>query len=84
MLARRPDLWALMSETFCLDRRGEEPPGQKPYFTSPSFQTHEGRVFVRYKRTYVESAQRFDGAPKLPPAHREPAGQLEGWFSDAN
>ena len=82
MLARRPDLWALMCETFCLDRRGEEPAGQKPYYTSPCFQTYEGRVFVRYNRTYVESAQRFDGVPQLTAAHREAFDLMDALCND--
>jgi hypothetical protein len=82
MLARRPDLWALMCETFCIDRRGEENPGQKPYYTSPCFQTYEGRVFVRYNRTYVESAQRYDGVPKLTDAHREAFDMMDALCND--
>ncbi len=82
MLARRPDLWALMCETFCLDRRGEEPAGQKPYYTSPCFQTYEGRVFVRYNRTYVESAQRYEDVPKLTAAHREAFDLMDALCND--
>ena len=82
MLARRPDLWALMGETFCIDRRGEENPGQKPYYTSPGFQLFEGRLFVRYNRTYVESAQRFEGVPPLTAAHREAFDLMDALCND--
>lgn len=65
MLVRRPDLWQVMHEPFCVDRRGEESPGQKPYYVTPCFVRHDGRLFVRYNRTFIESAQRFPDAPRL-------------------
>lgn len=82
MLVRRPDLHALMCETFCLDRRGEENPGHKPFYRSPVFQRFEGRLFVRYNRTYVESAQRFEGVPPLTPAHREAFDMIDALCDD--
>lgn len=82
ILARRPDLWALLCDTFCIDRRGEENPGQKPYYTSPCFQMHEGRLYVRYNRTYVEAAQRYDGVPPLTAAHREAFDLMDALCND--
>ncbi|RYF51304.1 MAG: hypothetical protein EOO27_30205, partial [Comamonadaceae bacterium] len=55
-VTRRPDLWATMCAPFCVDRRGEENPGQKPYYVTPCFNHLDGRLFVRYNRTYIESA----------------------------
>lgn len=82
ILARRPDLWKLLCETYCLDRRGEENPGQKPYYVSPCFQMYKGRLFVRYNRTYVESAQRFADVPKLTAAHREAFDLMDALCND--
>ncbi|HRO59673.1 MAG TPA: TauD/TfdA family dioxygenase, partial [Burkholderiaceae bacterium] len=64
-LQRHPDLWQLMCAPFCVDRRGEESPGQKPYYVTPCFNWHEGRLFIRYNRTFIESAQRFREVPRL-------------------
>lgn len=64
-LTQRPDLWAVMHEPFCVDRRGEENPGQRPWYVTPCFTMFEGRLFVRYNRTYIETAQRFEGVPRL-------------------
>ena len=64
-VAQRPDLWAVMCQPFCVDRRGEESAGQKPYYVTPCFNHLDGRLFVRYNRTFIESAQRFADVPPL-------------------
>lgn len=67
----RPDLLALLLEPIATDRRGEVPPGQKPFFEIPVFNWHAGHLSAIYQRQYIESAQRFADAPRLTPAHRE-------------
>lgn len=61
----RPDLVKVLSEPFYADRRGEESPGQKPYYVTPTFIWHRGRMFNRYNRTFINSAQRFNEVPRL-------------------
>lgn len=70
-VTKRPDLWAVMCQPFYVDRRGEESPGQKPYYVTPCFNYLDGRLFVRYNRTFIESAQRFPEVPPLTAAQRE-------------
>jgi alpha-ketoglutarate-dependent taurine dioxygenase len=65
MRQRRPDLAALLLQPVATDRRGEVPPGQKPYFTIPVFNWFEGGMSAVYQRQYIESAQRFEDAPRL-------------------
>jgi hypothetical protein len=67
----RPDLAKLFYEPFYLDRRGEEAPGDTPYYLTPTFNSYKGKLFIRYNRTYIESAQRFAGVPRLTPARIE-------------
>ena len=62
---RRPDLLPVMYEPFYVDRRGESPAGKPPYYTAPMFSYLDGRLFVRYNRSYIESAQRFAEVPRL-------------------
>jgi hypothetical protein len=69
MRRRRPDLARLLFEPLATDRRGEVPPGMKPYFEIPVFNWHEGRLTTIYQRQYLNSAQRFADAPRLSPAH---------------
>jgi hypothetical protein len=69
MRRRRPDLLALLFGPIATDRRGEVPPGMEPWFEIPVFSWHEGHLTAVYHRQYIESAQRFAGAPRLTPAH---------------
>ena len=77
MRRRAPELAALLLEPIATDRRGEVPPGEKPYFTIPVFNwlvtQHDdqtaGHMSAIYQRQYIDSAQRFEDAPRLTPAH---------------
>jgi len=65
MQQKRPDLVPQLFEVVATDRRGEVPPGEKPYFEIPVLSWHEDLITVQYQRQYIDSAQRFPGAPKL-------------------
>lgn len=71
MRASRPDLLGLLFEPIGTDRRGEVPPGEDPFMTIPVLNWHAGHLTVFYQRQYIESAQRFDAAPRLTDAHVE-------------
>jgi len=71
MAEARPDLLALLFEPIATDRRGEIPGGAEPFMTIPVLSWHDGHLSVFYQRQYIESAQRFDAAPRLTPAHIE-------------
>jgi len=61
----RPDLAARLFQPLATDRRGEVPAGGKPYFEIPVFSWHAGLLSAIYQRQYIDSAQRFDEAPRL-------------------
>lgn len=63
--ARRPDLARRLFAPFATDRRGEVPPGAKPYFAIPVLNWHAGALSAIYQRQYIDSAQRFADAPRL-------------------
>ena len=71
MRAERPDLLALLFDPIATDRRGEVPDGMKPWMEIPPLSWHEGHLTVFYQRQYIDSAQRFNGAMRLTPAHVE-------------
>ena len=71
MLERRPDLIEVMTAPMCVDRRGETPPGKKPYYEGAFFEWVGERLFCRYNRGYIESAQRFPEVPRLTAAQVE-------------
>ena len=65
LLDRRPDLLAVLFDPIATDRRGEVPEGEKPYFTIPVYNRFEGFLTCIYQRNYIDSAKRFEDAPKL-------------------
>jgi alpha-ketoglutarate-dependent taurine dioxygenase len=69
MRAERPDLVERLFQTIATDRRGEVPPGAKPYMEIPVLNWHAGQLTVFYQRQYIESAQRFDEAPRMTPEY---------------
>lgn len=71
MLARRPDLAEELSFRFYRTRRGEIPPGEKPYLRQPVFSVTDGYFSARGASSTIERAQKLDGVPKLTPAQRE-------------
>ena len=71
MYRRRPDLLRLLFEPIATDRRGEVPAGKKPWFAIPVFNYHAGHLSAIYARRYIDSAARFDDAPRLSDRQRE-------------
>jgi hypothetical protein len=82
VLERRPDLLPVMYLDFCTDRRGEAPAGKPEFYTGAFFEWAAGRLFCRYNRTYVESAQRFDTAPRLSEAQIEAMDLIDSLCND--
>jgi hypothetical protein len=57
ILRRRPDLLPELFHAFPTDRRGEVPPGMKPWFDIPVFNWHAGQLTTIYVGQYIRSAQ---------------------------
>lgn len=81
VLAARPDLLPALLGPIATDRRGEVPAGAAPFFSIPVLPFHDGSLSAVYQRQYIDSAQRFPGAPRLSPAHVE---ALDLWDALAN
>lgn len=59
LLRERPDLLEALYQPFNLDWRGEEPPGERPWYTSPMFSYFDSKVTSRItSRQYFESVTR--------------------------
>ena len=82
MRAERPDLLQLLFDPIATDRRGEVPEGQKPFMDIPPLSWHEGHLTVFYQRQYIDSAQRFDDAFRLTPAHVEALDMFDALAND--
>ena len=82
LVRSRPDLAKVLAQPFYADRRGEESPGQKPYYITPTFIWHKGRMFNRYNRTFIQSAQRFNEVPRLTPLQTEALDMVDSLCND--
>ena len=65
MLRSTPELLARLLRPMAQDRRGEVPAGMAPFFLMPVFSWFSGYLSVFYQRQYIDSAQRFEDAPRL-------------------
>lgn len=80
--ARRPDLAAALCQPLATDRRGEVPPGAKPFFEIPVFNWFDGQLSAIYHRQYIDSAQRFADAPRLTALQSEALDALDALAND--
>lgn len=71
ILDNRPDLLKSLLDPIATDRRGEVPDGLLPYLLIPVFSWFEGFLTPFYQRQYIDSAQRFEDAPRLTEKHTE-------------
>jgi hypothetical protein len=71
ILRTRPDLLELLYQPFCIDHRGEEFEGGRPYYEIPIFGMHRDKLHARYGNNYIHSAQRHPGVPRLTDAQLE-------------
>ncbi|CAF2920174.1 unnamed protein product [Rotaria sp. Silwood2] len=82
MYAQRPDLLELLMLPIATDRRGEVPEGMLPYVLIPVFSLYEGYLTVFYQRQYIDSAQRFEDAPRLTSKHVEALDMFDHLAND--
>lgn len=67
----RPDLAEVLKGPWFFDRKGEIPPGKKPFFEIPVFNYHKGYLSINYSDNYYFLSQRHEEVPRLTPAHLE-------------
>jgi len=80
---RRPDLWQALFNAFPTDRRGEIPPGKKPWFDVPVFNWHAGHLTTMYVGQYIRSAQElFPEARRLTDIEIEAMDYLDALCND--
>jgi hypothetical protein len=83
ILRRRPDLLPELFHAFPTDRRGEVPPGMKPWFDIPVFNWHAGQLTTIYVGQYIRSAQdNYPQARRLTPKEWEALELLDSLTND--
>jgi len=83
ILRLRPDLLPELFRPFPTDRRGELPPGMKPWFDVPVFNWYAGHLTTIYVGQYIRSAQEnFPEARRLTAGEREALDFLDALTND--
>ena len=67
LVRETPELAAELYKPQPNDYRGEERPGERPWYEVPVFTDWDGRLFVRCIPPYILASQRHEGAPRLTP-----------------
>jgi hypothetical protein len=65
MARTRPDLADILAQPFCVDRKGEIPPGKEPTYELAIFHRQAEQLTTVYARDFINAAQRFDHVPRL-------------------
>jgi hypothetical protein len=71
VLSSHPHLARVLAGPWFMDRKGEVPPGKKPFFEIPVFNFHAGRLAVNISSNYYFLSQRHAEVPRLTPDHVE-------------
>ncbi len=62
---RRPDLAAVLSAPFVVDRKGEVPQGKQDTYEIEVFHHYKGRLLTIHDRVFIDAAQHRDYVPRL-------------------
>jgi len=77
LAAQRPDIAEVACGDFYFSRQGEEAPDEPPFYGQPLFDAADGRLFGKWNRNRVRSAQQLTGVPPLTAAQRETMDVLD-------
>ena len=72
-----PDLAELACNVFCFSRQLEEAPDEEPYYAQPLFDWCDGRLFSKWNRNRIQSAQKHADVPALTDAQRQLMDKLD-------
>lgn len=69
--AERPDLAEVARQPFYFSRQHEETEDEGAFYGQPLYDFADGRLFGKWNRNRVQSAQRFDDVPRLTAIQQE-------------
>ncbi len=71
------DLAEIAHQDFYFSRQQEETEDETPAYGQPLFDTCDGRIFGKWNRNRVQSAQNIDGVPRLTDRQRETMDKMD-------
>jgi hypothetical protein len=73
----RPDLAALLHEPYYFSRQEEQAFDEAPFYPNPIYDVADDRLFSKWNRNRLQSAQSMADVPQLTAQQREALGQLD-------
>lgn len=83
LVAERPDLAEVLTDTYYFDRRNEVVEGQKPWCDMPVFCPLEGHVVASFVPEFIGSAQRFEDVPQMTRRQEEALAKIKELANDS-
>ncbi|EDP66622.1 hypothetical protein BAL199_16213 [alpha proteobacterium BAL199] len=77
LVAERPDLAEVARQDFHFSRNQEEAADETPFYGQPLFDFEGGRLFCKWNRNRVRTAQDLEGVPPMSQAQRDCADLLD-------
>lgn len=77
IMAERPDLAELLHLPYHFSRQQEQAPDEAPFYANPIYDQHDGRLFSKWNRNRVRSAQQIDGVPALSADRQDALNELD-------
>lgn len=77
LMEERPDLAEIAHQDFYFSRQQEETTNETPAYGQPLFDICEGRIFGKWNRNRVQSAQNIKGVPQLTEKQRETMDMMD-------
>jgi hypothetical protein len=81
LVSERPDLAQVATDKFYFSRNQEEAPNENPFYGQPIFDFEDGRIFGKWNRNRIRTAQELPRVPKLSDAQLECADLLDDILS---
>ena len=72
-----PDLVDFLREPIHFSRQQEQAPDETPSYPNPVFDELDGRLYSKWNRNRMESAQKIEGVPRISARHRETLEQFD-------
>jgi hypothetical protein len=78
LVAERPELAEVLHAPFHFSRQAEQAPDEAPSYPNPIYDEADGRLFSKWNRNRMTSAQRIAGVPALTGVQCEAVDALDG------
>ncbi|MEM7404699.1 MAG: TauD/TfdA family dioxygenase [Pseudomonadota bacterium] len=72
-----PQLSEVLREPYSFSRQGEQAPDETPHYAQPVVDFADGRLFMKWNRNRIQSAQKLEGVPPLSDIQREAVEALD-------